>query len=277
MLITLKNDIGRTQHGSKLNPTPEVQAYISGLTTPLSSAQVTKLDKFVRTLKTGLGISALSDAFDVMYILAGETAESSLKNLVKNAHHATAVNSPAFTALEGFTGNGTSSYIKTGYLPNTNKVTMSLNSGSLGVYSRTDEPGSNTKVEFGSYIAYNNSPLYIQLRSFSGFVYSIHSNGFIYDPIDNTYGFFIVSRNTSTQLVSYKNGEVISTKSASSNSINDFEVNILAVNYNGVPSSFSTKQLSFAFIGRQLTSADVVVLTNAIESYMDSNGKGVIS
>jgi hypothetical protein len=99
--------------GTSLNA--ETVTYITGLTTPLSSGQVTLIDTFVTSLKTGLSITTLDEVFDVMYILAGETAESSLRNLIKNDHHATAVNSPTFTALEGFTGDGLTKYINTNY------------------------------------------------------------------------------------------------------------------------------------------------------------------
>jgi hypothetical protein len=73
----------------KTNSVAEVVTYTTGLTTPLSAGQIAKLNTLVLSLRSGLGISLLSDAFDVLYLFAGETSESSLRNLVKNANHAT--------------------------------------------------------------------------------------------------------------------------------------------------------------------------------------------
>ena len=68
--------------GSNVNQTSQkLQPTLRGLTTPLSSGQIDKLNTFVAALKSGLSISALSDAFDVMYVLANETAEAGLKTL----------------------------------------------------------------------------------------------------------------------------------------------------------------------------------------------------
>jgi len=52
---------------------------------------------------------------------------------------------------------------------------------------------------------------------------------------------------------------------------------VLARNNAGTPEKFSTKQLSLFFAGDGLTSGEITILTNAAETYMDSNGKGVIS
>ena len=82
---------------NNINAEAELTTYITGLTTPLSSAQLLRLNTLIKTIKTRLSISALSEAFDTIYVLAGETSESSLKNLVKDAHHCTAVNAPTFT------------------------------------------------------------------------------------------------------------------------------------------------------------------------------------
>ena len=106
VLFQAHREVFSTRGGGGVEP--EVTAYIDGLTTPLSSGQLTALNTFVKALKDGLSITLLSEVFDVMYILAGETEESSLRNLIKRAHDAEAVNSPTFTTLEGFTGDASS-------------------------------------------------------------------------------------------------------------------------------------------------------------------------
>ena len=111
----------------------ELTTYITGLATPLSDGQKIKINTLIRSIKTGLSITDLDDAFDVMYILAGETAESSLKNLVKNAHHITAVNAPVWAQFEGYTGANTK-YLDANYNASTQGVTFTQNNASMGVY-----------------------------------------------------------------------------------------------------------------------------------------------
>jgi hypothetical protein len=49
----------------------------------------------------------------------------------------TAINSPTFTSNEGFTGNGTSSYIDSNYNPNTSGVNYTLNDASISIWNNT--------------------------------------------------------------------------------------------------------------------------------------------
>jgi hypothetical protein len=270
----------RVSLGALLNQNePEVEAYITGLTTPLSSTQIGKLNTFVRALKTGLGISALSDAFDVMYILAGETAESSLKNLVKNAHHATAVNSPDFTALEGFTGNGTTSYINTNYIPNLHKINFALDYASLGIYIRNNTSGDI--VDMGARDAYFINRTYIQSKASTSTSYGNvnQNNGYATSPllVPTSIGMTIYNRLSSTILNHSKNKTISTNIEYASSGIPSYSVTIGALNTADVISLFTTRQYSFAFMGKGLTNENIITLVNAIEAYMDSNGKGVIA
>lgn len=248
---------------------PEVKTYLTGLTTPLSAGQITKLNTLAKALKTGLGISALSDVFDLLYLLAGETAESSLRNLAKNLNHAVAVNSPAFTALQGFKGNGTSSYLNTGYNPVVEGVRFTLNSASMGAYSRTNV--SQNQVEFG------NQQSYV-LFDYSGTGWhTINSTDGAGTAITPSLGMAISVRESSTVEKKYHNGALHETYNTASAVILSDDFYIGARNTSSTASLFSTKELSFAFAGAKLTLAQQLVITNAFEAYMDSNGKGVIA
>jgi hypothetical protein len=257
---------------------PEVDTYISGLSTPLSAGQITKLNTFVSALKTGLSISALSDAFDVMYILGGETAESSLRNLVKNSHHAEAVNSPTFTQFEGLTGNSISQAIKTNYSPDTNKAAMSQDSASIGIYSRSNTPANGNLVEIGSRITGSISGFVIQIRATNGPTYMINDS--VFNSISNSdvsTGLYIATRNTNNLGILYRNKIKKGENTDTSTTPNNIEVYIMALNTSGTITGYTDRQLSFGFIGRGLSQDDVNSITDAIEAYMDSNGKGVIA
>lgn len=257
----------------------ELIAYNAGLTTPLSTAQNARLETFIKALKTGLSITNLSDAFDVMYVLGGETAESSLRNLVKNAHYATAVNSPTFTQYEGFKGNGTSSYIDTNYNTKNEASAASVNSTALGIYSRTDvaevkaDIGAVTTATgaYGSMIMTRNI-----LNEFIGAINMQNTGGTVGTNTNST-GMYILSRLLGTEFKGYKNKVAIGTPTRNSVLIEDAELFILCRSLGIVPNLFSNRQISFAFLGKGLNEAQAGVVTDAVEAYMDANGKGVIA
>jgi len=249
----------------------ELILYITGLATPLSSGQKTKLETFIQALKTGLSIPALDDKFDVMYILAGETQESSLKNLIKNSHHITAVNSPTFTALEGFTGNSSSVYLNANYKPSTDAVNVLLNSASWGIYCRTDE-GAAAKIEYSS-----GSTIYGYLR-YTGDLHKTRVNcGGDYEYANTSaIGNYVDVRRGATSSEMYKNNVSKLSSAIISTSVGNQNLFMLCFNNAGSPAFYSGKQLAFAFMGTQFSAAEVTSIGNAIEAYMDSNGKGVI-
>jgi hypothetical protein len=260
---------------------PEVDIYIEGLTTPLSSDQIGKLNTFVKSLKTGLGISALSDAFDVMYILAGETAESSLRNFVKNAHHATAVNSPTFTATEGFTGNGSSSYLSNNYIPSINAVRISLNSSAYGFYIRSGIVANTNHVIFGGreYVNINSTLLQIRIDSnrivaaINQGVSAVSNSGVSTD----TAGLYTFIREGASSLKVYRNAVEKATFTNASTGLTTVNMPILAFNSAGSITGFCPYQLSIYYAGKSFTQPELAIIQSAIESYMDSNGKGIIS
>jgi hypothetical protein len=259
-------------------PETEIINYVTGLVTPLSDSQTVLLNTFVKDLKSGLSITDLDDTFDVMYILAGETSESSLKNLVKNANHATVVNIPTFTALEGFVG-GATKYINSNYLAITDAVNQAQNNVSMGVYSRTNvsEAGvecghiTNDGTSHGIYLIYTYSGT--QYKSFNS---NEGASGSNFTP---TTGMLIGSRASAINEKYYHNGTPIDDLAINSVARIDANIHILAANniLGGNPAySASSKQISFYFIGKSLSAAEVIVVTNVFEAYMDANGKGVI-
>jgi hypothetical protein len=255
----------------------DLLTYISGLGNELSSAQLTLLNTFILALKSGLSITNLSDAFDVMYILAGETEESSLRNLVKRLHDITAVGSPTWAALEGHTG-ATGKYLDTNYNPSTQGSKYTLNNCSLGVYSRTDANGLYSDI--GSRTSTSDYTAILS-RSAGVTIMRLHNAAypFIRDAEDNSLGMSIACRNAASEtgLFGYHNkSSLIVTNTGNTTNIPNCNIFIGARNNNGTPEQESIRQLSFAFAGRYFSAAEVGVIVDAFEAYMDSLGKGVV-
>lgn len=258
--------------------------YIDGLETPLSSAQIVYINTFIKSLYSGLSITALSQFFDTLYILAGETAESSYRNLVKRLHDATAVNSPTWTQYEGSTGDGISAYLDTNYNANSQGSNYTLNNCAFGVYIRTS--AAEVRSDIGVRTDTTNYTNIIsrdttapdtktQMRIHSGV------NPYVFPLNDNSIGMYIAARNGNTQtgLFGWKNKSVLSPISGTGNttSIPNFNFFMLARNFAGNGEQFSTKQIGAGFTSKYTDQTAVNVITDAIETYFDAHGKGIIA
>lgn len=270
---------GKSVSSYWVNRHPELKTYITGLIMPLSNEQIIRIGEFIEALKNGLSITNLSDAFDVMYILAGETEESSLKNLVKDSHHCTAVNSPTFTQYEGFVG-GATKYLNTNYNSLTQGVNYVLNSATLGAYVRTTTIGTYSIL--GTSDGVNESYINPRLNydTVGRFYCRINQATYTYKVASgDTKGMLIAARVGANAIDGYKNGTDLncSGNTEVSTSLQNRNLYLLAINANGTPSQHSPDQLSIAFAGKGFNGAELTAITNAIEAYMDANGKGVIA
>jgi len=254
----------------------ETTLYLTGQT--VTPAQATRIDNFITMLKDSLQITALSSKFDVMYLLANESATLGLRNLVKRSHDATAVNSPTFTAYEGFVSNGTTSYIKTNYTVSTDGINFTLNSASIGAYSRTNNKG--LLIPIGARTLSNTGRNYFYVHSDNKYYATVNQTATeVGEIITRADGMMVVSRVNSTEFKRYiKNStdNVSATTSVVSTQVPEVQFYLLALNTANVPGLYCTNQISFAFIGGGLTVTEARQVTNCIEYYMDALGKGVI-
>lgn len=241
----------------------EVTTYISGLSTPLSQGQINRLNIFVRELKSGFGINLLSSVFDIMYILNGETEESSLRNLINSSYTCTNISGATFTQYQGFNSNGTSSYLNTNFKPGTNKVNLSLDSTSIGFYAYNSQ---STGIPFGTV---QSTTSYLAASSVLGSIgFRINQgNAGIFTP-DASIGMFIGNRVLSTELKVYKNSAFVTTITQSTTTIPISDVYILRRNW--TTPNYTTSKYSFSFLGRGLTESEITILTNAYNNYLIS-------
>lgn len=102
-----------------------------GYTLPSASQQIIQ-NNLVLSLKAG----GIWTKLDVLYIFANDGGSDfgTLNWKSPALYQATLVNSPSFTANQGFQGNGTSSYIDTNFNPATQGVNYTLNDASRYAY-----------------------------------------------------------------------------------------------------------------------------------------------
>ncbi len=258
-------------------PETELTTYINGLATPLSDLTKIKINDLIRKIKTGLSITNLSDAFDCIWLLAGETKESSYRNLVKNANHITDVVAPTWTAFEGIQGDGTSQYARTNYIPLTHGVRFAANNCSFGVYSRKHDPISH-RYKFGGYGVSSDTNLQLNTinttnQHIEGAINDYASYNFAIPKLGNA-GLTIVSRTASNSFTIHPYYYRDDARGNISSGVNiEVELLILTYDYFGVKQNFSDDQLSLIFVGRAFNYREQGVIGDAITEYMYSNGK----
>lgn len=212
---------------------------------------------------------------DLFYLFAQTTdgAGESLKNWVNpGTYDCTLINTPTFVSLEGWTGSGAANgCLDTHYNPTAHATNYAQNSASMGIYIRTNvDEARNDFGNFqspGSYLRARTTNT-AQLRLNSGSTSSVANT--------DSKGMFVVVRSDAANQILYKN-KVANSNAAASNGIPNCNIFVCSANNGaGVPSNTNTKQVSCFFMGGALSPAEVTIITDAIEVYMDSNSKGVI-
>jgi len=256
---------------NRLNRSDEYNTVYDAMTNKPSEAVAAAQDAMVISLVAD-GVWA---KLDFLYILANETnadSEALINWINPGTYDGVAYNSPTFTSLEGFTGNGSNAYISTGYIPSVHADNYNLASASFGVYSRTNKSEATYDMSAASGTA-GDASLYLRA---SGDVAGFRVNNDTTSSCasTNSSGFFIADRYSYNAMQLWRNGATLAAPTGiSATDLPDVEFKLFTTQYG----NYSTRQLSVAFAGQYLNSIDVGNFTDAIETYMDSNSKGVIS
>lgn len=256
----------------------ELVTYKTGLATPLSAGELTLLNDLIVGLKTDLGSTNLSDDFDVIRIMAGETSEVSLKNLVKDEHHATleGASVPTFITKEGFTGTG-SGYIDTQYNPVADGENYTNNNCSFGLYFRSGDAAGSTVSAAG--INDTTAGKIIMYLSDNENFDRAWLNSDSFESINLTFaaGFKILTRTNDT-VAHYING-VGGTGIETMHMFGSGNAFVLSRNIlgTGAGTNFSLAQVSIEMWGRYFTLTEHEKIRARFETYMDAHGKGVVA
>jgi hypothetical protein len=116
-----------------------------GYTLPSASQQLLQ-NQLVLDLKDG----GIWDKLDTFGVFATDGSSDFALIDWKRLSQYTAVNSPTFTANQGFQGNGTSSYINTNYNASTSAVNVTLNNASRYFYLQNANGGGVFDGDIGN-------------------------------------------------------------------------------------------------------------------------------
>lgn len=193
---------------------------------------------------------------DRQWVYALSTSAAAAIDLVARSSH-TLVNAPTFTALKGFTGNGSTSYINTGFNPST-ATNYQQNASFAGVYVQTGEPSATSFHAYMGTMAVGTNDGPNIGRNVSNVFYDInHSNTtagtFVFA---SQVGFWGVERSSSTaKQLFYNSTTSVASAVDVSAGVGNRNVFVLAQNANATPSIFSSATVAAAAFGTSGTMA----------------------
>lgn len=242
----------------------EAIALIAAMATPPSSGRQQAITTCIGSLKA----AGVWSKLDLLYVLAAADSQAAGLNWLNPSTFAlSAVSSPTFTTDRGYTGNGTSSYLDTGWDIATNGVTATLNSAHIGAYCFGT--GSLVVNDFTTGTAVNNV---CAIRTMSG----TNGGGKVNSTsIINTSALarvapfhMLVARRDAVTTLMFTNGAPDASASIASTSLSSSDLNFFRSNTTG----FSDRSISAGHIGGGLSDADAAALYSALHAYMVSVG-----
>lgn len=251
---------------------PDYAAYAARLTGSYTTDQLNAIEAFF----AGAKADGIYSIIDVLYIHALANEADGRLNIKGTSFTASRINSMSHAAFQGFTSNGTNSYLNTTFNPSTAGGSFTQNSGSIGLYSRTDQASDNNDMGISN--GTQNTTLYTRLAS-NNAAGRINSSTFDVGSLasnSDSRGFFLATRVSSLAHVLYRNGtELKSTSNTSSAPINaSFFVGTRSAS--GTPTGgFSTRQFALSLIGGGFTPTQASNLNTRVATLMTALGANV--
>ena len=244
------------------------------------SALAVRMDGTENTVATsnlicGLVTDGVYSLLDGLYVGATNNLANSELNWAQNAFNLTKSGTVAFTANQGWTGDGSTGVFDTGFNPNTAvSPQFGLNTAMMAACQLNSRTAAQNYVSIGAAVSIY---AYIQPQNSGGLNYDLNGATFNADSgITDAQGSFIVDRPNSSGLVLYKNGSSVATPSdAAGGSQINTDISILAINTSGTQSDWSQDQIAYAAFGNSLTGTQALAFRNDLHTYMNAvNGSG---
>jgi hypothetical protein len=248
---------------------PNASAFLSAanITNPI---QQTAID----TLIKGMKAAGIWNKMVAVYPFVGGSAFTHKFNLVDprdlDAAYRLVFPNDANHSSTGVDFNGTNQYANTFFVPS---AALNLNSTHISYFSRENIV---TGYEMGVLDGSNNY-LSLLLRGSFDNLYAGNNNvdAFLGSNTDST-GFYINSRFTNSNFQVYKNGSLFANGFSSIALPTTLPIFINAINVNGGPQLFSSRQAAFVSIGFGLNLSEAAAFTTLVNNYQTSLGRLVL-
>jgi hypothetical protein len=239
---------------------PAAAALIARMSVSPSDARVALIDTLVRALK-GAGVWA---RLDLLYVLAAHDAQAARLNWVQSAYALSAVNSPGFTADRGYAGNGTTSYLDTGFQAGVTSGLAALNDNHLGLWSLTDL--NAVQVDAGS------SNFYLRTRQSGSLLARNMVAGDTITTVASSLGHTMMSRSASSGYPVYRDGTSLGTGNAASSAASAANLLIGARGSASSADLYGSRRIAVAHCGASLSAGQAAALYAALSAYLTAVG-----
>jgi len=258
--------------------TPRTQAFLdaTGISDATITAALNTLDTTLITLgllPSGTG----SGTIKVLYPLVGGSASTHKYNFVDpqdtNGAYRLGFSGGITHDSNGMTGNGTNGYANTYFNPD---GIISLNSFSFGFYSRTNiSENSYDMGLFDSSTTPANCQAQIQARFVDLNWGAVNQDDPPATPATtDSRGFHAISRVNSTQETRNIRG-TNTTYSRTSKDIPNLNMFLMAVNFNGSPFGYASRNYAFYYLSDGLTTTQLNDLNTAVIDFETDLGRNV--
>jgi hypothetical protein len=219
-----------------------------------------------KQLVADLKANSLWTPMKAIYPMVGASAAACAQNLKSSSFTGTFTSTGWTFASTGVTPNGTSAYMDTGIVPNTEFATS--NDGNYGYYHRTT-------LKTASFVMGTTLPYFGDYSNNSVSCYpSINDgNSALLTVSQTTLGFRQLSRDTSNaNIINYRLNNTNNTATQSSTGRSALSIKVGAV----VPTYFSNVELAFAYIGNtKLTTTEMSNYFSAVNTFQTTLSRNV--
>jgi len=247
----------------------------AAMTVPPPPGRLWAIDQTIRQLKQ----HGIWQCLDVLWMLAAHDAQAARLNWKAPVSFAlTAVNSPTFTRDRGYAGNGTTSYLDTGFILATNSVQATATAACAGVYLN----GGTTTAASGAVNLgvndFTNSTILPRGTSSGGTGMRGRINSTTTNDLSGTLtspmGLYVLDRPDSATLNGYDEGVLNGTFAQASAALPaTYSVYLGANNSIGPgPANFSDNRIASAFMGASLSAAQHAALYRITQNFLASMG-----
>lgn len=241
----------------------EATALFARFTTPPDDVRKGLINTCIKSLKD----AGVWSKLDALYVTAAADAQAARRNWIADQFNLLAVNSPTFTVDRGYAGDGSSSYLATGWDPATNGAAYQQNSASLFAWSRTDTRVDGAPIiggdASGGGAAYIN-PWNLSIDSVS---HGLNSTGANSGAPGSATGFFLLSRESAAGYAIYRNQTHLATRTIASGSPTITDFRLL-----GSSGGLSARQVANGGFGGGVSVGEEAALYTAILTYLQAVG-----
>lgn len=235
----------------------------------VSTTQRTRVNTLITTLK-GNGVWT---SLKRMWLYAGESDSHQAKIDIRNLATHTVVGGNTLAA-GGYTSNGTTGWINSGYNPNTDS--LSPDTAAMGFYSRTNDTSGNSFNFFGAVGAGGGFyTLLAGAASFGNWTLDMADNSFSTgaNAAGTDIGQYVLWASDSTHMGLDRNESSILTKAKSGSTFESAVIAVQAFNTNGTFSGPTICQGASFWITADSTQRTTIA--NALNAYMTAWGINV--